>query len=127
MRTSTKKPEKSENSAAPLGPVLERLEIRHRALLSELADLGLVLRGSIARRMTRCGNPSCGCKASPPRLHGPYYLWTRKVAGKTVTAQLPPEQAAFCLDWSRNMRKLDRIVRELQAIGLKAAAAVRSH
>jgi len=107
--------------------VLERLAIRHRALLSELADLGLVLRGSIARRMTRCGNPTCGCKASPPRLHGPYYLWTRKVAGKTVTAQLPPEQAEFCLDWNRNMHKLDRIVRELQAIGLKAAAAVRRY
>jgi hypothetical protein len=124
MRTSTKK---SEKSAAPLGPSLERLEIRHRALLSELADLGLVLRGSIARRMTRCGNPSCGCKASPPRLHGPYYLWTRKVAGKTITAQLPPEQAALCLDWSRNMHKLDRIVRELQAIGLQAATAMRHH
>jgi hypothetical protein len=122
-----KKPKKPEKSAGSLGPELERLELRHRALLSQLADLGLVLRGSIARRMTRCGNPTCGCKASPPRLHGPYYLWTRKVAGKTVTAQLPPEQAALCLDWSRNMRKLDGIVRELQALGLKAAEAVRRH
>ncbi len=111
--------------AVPPGPSLERLELRHHALLSELADIGLVLRGSIARRMTRCGQPTCGCKASPPRLHGPYYLWTRKVAGKTVTAQLTPEHAALCQAWSHNMRKLDRIVRELQAIGLKAAAAVR--
>jgi hypothetical protein len=124
MRRSTKKPEKN---TASIGSSLERLEIRHRALVSELADLGLVLRGSIVRRMTRCGQPTCSCKASPPRLHGPYYLWTRKVAGKTVTAQLPPEQAARCLEWSRNMRKLDRIVRRLQAIGLEAAAAVRRH
>ena len=117
--------EKQKIHAAPLGSSLERLELRHRALLSELADIGLVLRGSIARRMTRCGQPRCRCKASPPQLHGPYYLWTRKVAGKTVTAQLSPEQAALCQAWSHNMRKLDRIVRELQAIGLKAAAAVR--
>ena len=27
-------------------------------------------------------------------LHGPYYKWTRKVAGKTVNATLTPEQAA---------------------------------
>jgi hypothetical protein len=104
---------------------LQRLELRHRALLAELADIGLVLRGSIARRMTRCGQPSCRCKASPPQLHGPYYIWTRKVAGKTVTATLSPAQAALCQDWSRNMRRLDRIVRALQAIGLKAAASVR--
>jgi len=122
MSPSTRK---RKTSAAPLGPELERLELRHRALLSELTDLGLVLRGSIARRMTRCGQPTCRCKASPPRLHGPYYLWTRKVAGKTVTAQLTQEQAALCQDWSRNMRRLDRIVRALQAIGLKAAATVR--
>ena len=122
MSQSTKK---RKDGAVPPGPSLERLELRHRALLSELADIGLVLRGSIARRMTRCGQPSCRCKASPPQLHGPYYLWTRKVAGKTVTAQLSPEQAVLCQAWSHNMRRLDRIVRELQAIGLKAAAAVR--
>ena len=119
MRPSTKKRTASVDSS------LHLLHKRHRALLAEMADLGLVLRGSIARRRVRCGQPTCRCKADPPRLHGPYYLWTRKVAGKTVTAQLTPEQAARCQDWSRNMRKLDRIVRHLQAVGLRAAATVR--
>lgn len=104
---------------------LRRLEDRHHALLAEVADLGLVLRGSIARRLTRCGNAACRCHATPPVLHGPYYIWTRKVAGTTVTAQLKPEYAARCKDWSRNMRKLDRTVRQLQAIGLRAATVLR--
>ena len=104
---------------------LQRLEKRHRALLGELQDIGLVLRGSIAHRLARCGNPTCRCKANPPMLHGPYYMWTRKVAGKTVTAQLKPEYAALCKDWNRNMRKLDRTVRQLQAIGLRAATLLR--
>ena len=104
---------------------LQRLEDRHRALLGELADLGLVLRGTIAQRMNRCGNPTCRCKADPPALHGPYPVWTRKVAGKTVTVVLRPEQATVCQDWSRNMRKLDRIVQEMQALGLQAADLVR--
>lgn len=122
MRTSTQKP---KPNSAPLDSSLQRLEARHRALLAELSDIGLVLRGSIAHRSARCGQPSCGCKADPPRLHGPYYVWTRKVAGKTVTAQLTAEQAARFQDWSRNMRKLDRILRHLQAIGLRAAQLVR--
>jgi hypothetical protein len=104
---------------------LARLEERHRALLAELTDIGLVLRGSIAQRLTRCGNPTCRCKAIPPVLHGPYYLWTRKVAGKTVTATLTPEQAALCQNWNRNMRALDRIVHQAQALGLRAAALLR--
>ena len=104
---------------------LQPLEERHRALLAELGDLGLVLRGTIAQRMNRCGNPTCRCKADPPTLHGPYPVWTRKVAGKTVTVVLHPEQAALCQDWNRNMRKLDRIVQQMQALGLQAADLVR--
>ena len=121
MRPSTTKRTAPVDSHASL----HLLQKRHRALLAELADIGLVLRGSIALRLVRCGQPTCRCKADPPRLHGPYYIWTRKVAGKTVTAQLTPEQAALCLDWNRNMHNLDRIVRQMQAVGLRAAATVR--
>jgi hypothetical protein len=118
-------PRSIRQRSAAVDSSLERLEKRHRALLAELADIGLVLRGTIAPRLMRCGNPTCRCKAHPPQLHGPYYVWTRKVAGKTVTAMLSSEQAAPCQEWSRNMRKLDRIARQLQAIGLRAAALVR--
>jgi hypothetical protein len=118
-------PKSTRKRSAALDSSLEHLEKRHRTLLAELADIGLVLRGTIAPRLMRCGNPTCRCKAHPPQLHGPYYVWTRKVAGKTVTAMLPPEQAAPCQEWSRNMRKFDRIARQLQAIGLRAAALVR--
>jgi hypothetical protein len=116
---------KKHKDAVSLEVALERLEQRHRALLSELADLGLVLRGTIAKRRTRCGQPTCRCAASPPQLHGPYYVWTRKVAGKTVTAHVPPEAAGRCLQWSRNMRRLDRTVRKLQALGLEAGELTR--
>ena len=119
MGTSRKK------GTAAVDASLRRLEARHRAALAAVATLGLVLRGSIARRLTHCGNPACRCHADPPMLHGPYYIWTRKVAGKTVTAQLRPEYAALCKDWNRNMRKLDRTVRQLQAIGLRAATLLR--
>jgi len=119
MGSSRKKPPPTVEAS------LRRLEDRHRAVLAEVATLGLMLRGSIARRLTRCGNPGCRCHADPPMLHGPYYIWTRKVAGTTVTAQLKPEDAAFCQAWNRNMRQLDRAVRRLQAIGLRAATLLR--
>ena len=118
-------PKSTTKRSAVVDSSLKGLEQRHRALLAELANIGLVLRGTIAPWRMRCGNPTCRCRAHRPQLHGPYFVWTRKVAGKTVTAMLPRDQAALCQDWSRNMRRLDRIVRALQAIGLKAAASVR--
>ncbi len=103
---------------------LRRLERRHQVMLEEIIDLGLVLRGTIGARMMRCGTPGCRCKADPPKLHGPYYLWTRKVAGKTVTVRLDPDQAARCQEWTRNMRRLDHLVKDLQKLGLQAADAL---
>jgi hypothetical protein len=52
-------------------------------------------------------------------------VWTRKVAAKTVTAHLAPDQAEYCLAWNQNMRVLDRIVADLQDLGLQAAALLR--
>jgi hypothetical protein len=52
--------------------------------LAAIAATGMVLPGSITQRRTRCGHPGCACHASPPRLYGPYWQWTRKVAAKTV-------------------------------------------
>ena len=61
---------------------------RYRELAAELADLGYIAAGSITQRSTRCGTPSCRCHADPPQLHGPYWQWTAKVNGKTVTRRL---------------------------------------
>ncbi len=121
MRKSSPKPLKT-TSAFDFS--LQRLEQRHRALLAELVEIGLVLRGSIGHRLARCGQPGCRCKADPPELHGPYYVWTRKVAGKTVTVHLTAEHAARCQEWNGNMRRLDRLVKALQDVGLRAARAV---
>jgi hypothetical protein len=60
-------------------------------IIDELAHLGFALPGTITRRMTRCGKPSCRCQADQdPRLHGPYIQWTRAVKAKTITKTLSP-------------------------------------
>ena len=66
---------------------------RQRQISAQIADLGLPLPGSLVERSTRCGNPRCRCHADPPRLHGPYLTWTRKVDNKTIARTLNPEQA----------------------------------
>jgi hypothetical protein len=119
MSPSTTKP-----TTTSLDRRLRHLEERHHTLLRDLDSIGIVLRGTIGKRMMRCGKPTCSCRADPPALHGPYYLWTRKVAAKTVTVRLTADQAAALQRWTRNMRRLDRLVRKLQELGLRAADAV---
>ena len=57
----------------------QRAEARQIATeLARLARSADVLPGTITERHTRCGKPSCACHHDPPRLHGPYWHWTRK-------------------------------------------------
>ena len=80
------------------------------AELSAIASTGLVLPGSITQRRTRCGRPNCGCHADPPRLHGPYWQWTRKVAAKTVCRWLSDDQRHDYQAWIDNDRRLRELL-----------------
>ncbi len=92
---------------------------RYDALKRTVAAVGLLRRGSLVRRFMPCGKPNCRCQATPPQLHGPYYQWTRKVRGKTVTVRLTEQQADRVRQWIENGRELDRIVAEMETLSLR--------
>ena len=91
------------------------------ALTAEIAALGWALPGSLTERFTRCGNPTCRCRAEPPQLHGPYPTWTRKVDNKTVTRTLTTEEANRYRPWFDNARRLRELLSRLDALALQAA------
>ena len=93
------------------------------AQIAALAAAGLALPGTLADRMTRCGRPSCGCHADPPRLHGPYHQWTRKKDGKTATRILTDDQLADYAPWFDNHRRLRELITELETLSLDIAEA----
>ncbi len=89
---------------------------RYAALKGAVQAVGFIRRGSLVRRFMPCGKPGCACQARPPVLHGPYYQWTRKVHGKTVTVRLTPAEAQLFAEWIANGRKLDRLVAQMEAV-----------
>jgi hypothetical protein len=94
---------------------------QHRELAriaAELAAIGPCLSGSVVTRLGPCGKEACSCKADPPRLHGPYHSWTRKVAAKTVTRHLSEEQLEEYQAYIDNDRRLRGLVAELEALTL---------
>ena len=88
--------------------------------VAELAETRFALPGTLARRFMRCGKENCRCKAEPPALHGPYFHWTRTVAGKTVTRTLTPDQAARYQPWFDNARQLREHLSDLETRSLQA-------
>lgn len=103
-------------ASPPLPPGLTATEQRrYQAALAALGAVGLVRRGTLLARRTSCGNPHCRCRADPPQLHGPYWQWTRKVDGRTVTSYLSDEQADWVATWLANGHQLDRALGRLTA------------
>lgn len=99
---------------------LETYERKYRALAAELAGLGFISPGSLVVRETSCGKPGCRCGADPPRRHGPYYQWSRAVAGKTVSRRLNEREAALYREWIANRRRLEAIVAEMEEVSAAA-------
>ena len=93
------------------------------AELAAIAATGMVLPGSITERRTRCGRPNCACHADPPRLHGPYWQWTRKITAKTICRWLSPDQRHDYQAWIDNDRRLHELLARLEALGTAALDA----
>jgi hypothetical protein len=92
-------------------------------IAAELAAAGFALPGTLTVRAYACGKPGCRCHADPPRLHGPYAEWTRKIAGQTVTRRLTPRELADYQPLFDNAKKLRALLAELQDLTLKIIEA----
>jgi hypothetical protein len=96
-------------------------EQRYRELAAQLPTIGMIHSGSITRRYTRCATPGCKCHADPPQPHGPYYQWTAKVNGKTVTRRISEREADLYQEWIANDRQLRHLIDQMRQIAAKVA------
>src|ERR1035438_6992110 len=96
-------------------------ETRYRELAAQLATIGLIHSGSVTRRYTRCQTPGCKCHADLPQPHGPYYQWTAKTNGKTVTRRLNKTEAELYQEWIANDRQLRHLIQQMRQVAAKAA------
>jgi hypothetical protein len=95
-------------------------------IAAELAAAGFALPGTLTVRAYACGKPGCRCHADPPRLHGPYAEWTRKIDGKTVTRRLTTAELAEYQPLFDNAKKLRALLTELQDLTLEIIEAGNS-
>lgn len=103
-------------AADPLEPYLRH----YRELAAQVGEIGWCAVGSVVERYTYCGKPGCRCQADPPQPHGPYYQLTRKIAAKTVTRRLSPDEAASYKQWVANDHRLRQIVAEIEQVSAQA-------
>lgn len=82
--------------------------------------MGFLLKGSLLQRFKQCSSGGCSCHADPAKLHGPYWQWSRKVKGKTVSRALSEPQVSRYREWMENARRFEKIVQDLYQLSARA-------
>lgn len=95
---------------------------RFRQARQELHQLGYFLKGTVLKRMMKCGQPNCACHRDASQRHGPYFEWTYKIKGKTVNVKLTPQAAPLYLAATKQHRKLKAALAKLERLSRTALA-----
>ena len=100
---------KTANAAAELAAATRE----YRELASRIGGLGLIHHGSVIHRYAA---PDTGGPGTQPAKRGrsPYYQWSSKAGGKTITRTLTEDEAELYQEWIENDRKLRVILKEMR-------------
>ena len=96
--------------------VLERHMQRFRELKRGLEHVEPFCKGTVLKRMMKCGKAHCACALDPTQRHGPYFELTYKAHGKTVNVKLSPEAAPLYQAAAQQYRKLKTLLHRLDKI-----------
>src|SRR5271156_3502679 len=93
--------------------VWERQSQRFGELKREIVQLEYFCKGTVLKRMMKCGKAQCACASDPAKRHGPYFELTYKANGKTINVKLSPEAAPLYKAAAQQYRRLKTLLNRL--------------
>ncbi len=73
-----------------MSETLSSLEQKRENLYKQLQETGDLRRGTISATYRKCGKKNCACAKDGHSGHGPLYLWSATIAGKSYAKNLTP-------------------------------------
>jgi hypothetical protein len=95
---------------------LDSLVGKRSQLHEQLAAVGDFRRGSVSTAYRRCGKQGCVCADPEHPGHGPLHLWTKSVAGKTVTKAVPTPRLEQTRREVGQYKRFQTLVQELVGV-----------
>ena len=95
---------------------LERHTQRFLELRRGLEQIDYFCKGTVLKRMMKCGKAQCACASDATKRHGPYFELTYKANGKTINVKLSPEAAPLYRAAARQYRKLKTLLNRLDQL-----------
>lgn len=88
----------------------------YKELAARIGELGLIHHGTLAHRYANLptGNPS----------RAPFYQWSSKINGKTVSRLLTEDEAKLYKEWIENDRELRTIIKAMREASERATQLI---
>ena len=93
-------------------------------LKQQIYEVQYFCKGTVLKRMMKCGQQRCVCHKDPTKRHGPYFEWTYKANGKTVNLRLRPEEAAVYKTATEQYRRLRSALMRMETLSRKAVGVL---
>jgi len=114
-------------SKAKLAALIRSDAQRFESLKREIVQLDYFCKGTLLKRMMKCGHKQCACHRDPAKRHGPYFECTYKVQNKTVNLRLRSEAAPLYPAAIQQYRKFKTLLGRLERLSRSAVAHLAQH
>ncbi len=95
------------------------MDTKIKLLKNQISARDWVLQGTLLRQYKQCGKNNCRCHQDKKHWHGPYWIWTRKEKGKTITKTLSDSQAKMVKKSLIEMKKINKLVEKWKLLSLQ--------
>ncbi len=95
------------------------MDSKIKSLRNQIIARDWVLQGTLLRQYKQCGKNNCRCHQDKKHWHGPYWIWTRKEKGKTITKTLSQNQAKMVKKSLEEMKKINKLVEKWKILSLR--------
>ena len=107
---------KSRSRPAVQNAALQRHMQRFLELRRGLEQIDCFCKGTVLKRMMKCGKAQCACASDATKRHGPYFELTYKANGKTLNVKLSSEAAPLYRAAAQQYRKLKTLLNRLDKL-----------
>lgn len=97
-------------------PSLQDLARQREQIQQALSQLGDFRQGSLESQHRKCGKPGCHCARDGDPGHGPYWVLTRKVDGKTRGQAIPKAAVETTRGQLEEYQRFRGLTRELTEV-----------
>jgi hypothetical protein len=104
--------------------LLNELYSQKNQIFNQISSLDNFRQGSFSPRYRKCGKPYCHCAQEGAKGHGPLWLVTRSVNGKTVSKTIPEDRVEKTFEQIESFHTFKDLIHQYTEINIKICDAL---